>query len=179
MFGHNSRIMPPMIVSSPWAIEIGKSVSIGEHALFNVKDSRKDGRATLIIGDGTYIGRFSHISACHDVVIDSNVLITHRVIITDETHYFSDPNVPIRLQGGGFAGPVHLCSGCWIGTGVAIMPGVTIGRNAVVGANAVVTHDVPDFAVVAGVPARVIRILTIPSAISGDIKDNDRRKQNE
>jgi acetyltransferase-like isoleucine patch superfamily enzyme len=44
----------------------------------------------------------------------------------------------------------------WIGRSVAVLPGVTIGDNAVIGANAVVTHDIPDFAVAVGVPARAI-----------------------
>ena len=53
-------------------------------------------------------------------------------------------------------GAVTINDGCWIGIGAVILPGVEIGRNAVVGANAVVTRNVPDFAVVGGVPARRI-----------------------
>ncbi|HBF38394.1 MAG TPA: hypothetical protein DDW50_13890, partial [Firmicutes bacterium] len=57
------------------------------------------------------------------------------------------------------AGPVFLKEGCWIGARAVILPGITIGVQAVVGAGAVVTDDVPDFTVVAGVPAREIRKL--------------------
>jgi len=66
-------------------------------------------------------------------------------------------------QGIEFKGHVHLCTGCWIGIGAVILPGVRVGRNAVVAANAVVTKDVPDYAVVAGIPARVIKRLDGPS----------------
>ncbi len=156
-WGPRSRVTYPMKVSCPWAIQVGEGVKISEYAWLNVKNRRTDGRASLIIGDNTYIGRFSHINACYDVVIEDYVLITHRVLISDEDHYYSDPHVPIRLQGSGFVGSVLLRSGCWIGTGAAILPGVTIGKNAVVGAGAVVTHDVPDATVVAGVPAKVIK----------------------
>jgi len=159
-WGHDSRIMPPLHVTSPSAVEVGDGVLIMDHGWFNIKNNRTDGRASLIIGDGTNIGRFVHINAYLDVVIESNVLITHHVLIGDETHNYSDPTVPIILQGGGCKGRVLLRSGCWIGTGAVIMPGVVIGRNAVVGANAVVTHDVPDYAVVAGVPAREIKRVT-------------------
>ena len=85
------------------------------------------------------------------------MLIADRVFISDADHNFSDRETPIRLQGDSFLGAVTLRDGCWIGIGAVILPGVTVGRNAVVAANAVVTDDVPDHAVVGGIPARVIR----------------------
>lgn len=163
-WGKGSRIGPGLRVSCPSAIDVGRNVMISDHATLNVKEQRSDGRATLIIGDHTYIGRFVHINAWLDVVIEPYVLITHRVLLGDEDHIYDDPEVPIRLQGSKFKGPVLLKTGCWIGTGAAILPGVTIGRNAVVAANAVVTKDVPDYAVVAGIPARVIKQLKGPPA---------------
>jgi carbonic anhydrase/acetyltransferase-like protein (isoleucine patch superfamily) len=156
-WGKQSRIMPPFRVSYPSAIQVGDGVMIMDHGWFNVKDYRTDGRASLIIDNGTFIGRFVHINAWQDVVIEANVLIAHHVLIGDETHFYEDPNIPIKFQGGGFAGSVLLRSGCWIGEGVAILPGVVVGKNAVVGANAVVTRDVPDYTVVGGVPAKVIK----------------------
>jgi acetyltransferase-like isoleucine patch superfamily enzyme len=157
-WGKGSRVSPGMVVSSPWAIEIGNNVRISGHSTFNVKDLRQDGRASLIIGDRTYIGRFVHINARQDVIIESDVIVTHRVLLGDEDHNYKDPDLPISKQGCFFKGRVLLRSGCWIGTGAAILPGVVIGRNAVVAANAVVTKDVPDYAVAAGVPARIIKV---------------------
>ena len=55
--------------------------------------------------------------------------------------------------------PVLVKQGAWIGAGATILPGVTVGKNAIVGAASVVTHDVPDYAVVVGNPARVIKTL--------------------
>ena len=55
--------------------------------------------------------------------------------------------------------PVLIKRGAWIGAGATILPGVTIGKYAIVGAASVVTHDVPDFAVAVGNPAKVIRML--------------------
>ena len=55
--------------------------------------------------------------------------------------------------------PVRICAYAWIGAGATVLPGVRVGRHAVVGAGAVVTHDVPDYAVAVGNPARVIKML--------------------
>jgi acetyltransferase-like isoleucine patch superfamily enzyme len=141
---------------APHLIHIGSDVLLGDHAWLNAKDDRGSGEPTLLIGDGVYIGRFVHINAWRHVSIGSRVLIADRVFISDADHnYVADQ--PIALQGDRFVGEVTLMEGCWIGTGVAILPGVTIGRNAVVAANAVVTHDVPDRTVVGGIPAQHIK----------------------
>ena len=158
-WGKGSRLHPPATLICPGVIRIGDGVVIKEHAWLNAWNRRADGRASLIIGDGCYIGRFAHINAWEDVVIEPHVLIADRVYISDADHYHDDPEVPIILQGVGFKGSVLICSGCWIGIGAAILPGVRVGKNAIVGANAVVTRDVPDNAVVGGVPAKIIAIL--------------------
>jgi acetyltransferase-like isoleucine patch superfamily enzyme len=93
------------------------------------------------------------------VVIGSNVLIADRVFITDADHKFAAINTPISLQGDSFRGAVSLLDGCWIGIGAVILPGVTVGRNSVVAANTVVTKDVPDFTIVSGIPAKIIKKL--------------------
>lgn len=158
-WGSKSRIDPPAKLNEPNLIVIGNYVKICEHAWLNAKDDRKDGKPTLIIGDGTFIGRFVHINAWQQVVIEKNVLIAERVFISDADHRYDNIEIPIRLQGDFFKGSVFLKEGCWLGSGTVILPGVTIGRNSVVAANAVVTKDVPDYTVVAGVPAVEIRIL--------------------
>ncbi len=56
-------------------------------------------------------------------------------------------------------GPVVIGNNVWLGNNVCVMPGVTIGDGAIIGANSVVTHDVPAYAVAAGVPAKIIKQL--------------------
>jgi len=163
-FGKDSRIMPPFRATDRMGIRVGHGVLISEGAWLNAKQTQRGGeKASLIIGDGTYIGRFAHINSLQDVRIEENVLIADRVFISDEEHIFDDPSCPIIHQGTRFKGAVLLKAGCWIGEGAAVLPGVTVGRNAVVAANAVVTKDVPDHAIVAGVPARVLKILPSPT----------------
>lgn len=156
-WGQRSRIERFSKLVSPHLILVGDDVYICEHAWLNAKDDRGDGTPTLHIGNGTYIGRFVHINAWQNVTLGRDVLIADRVFISDSGHQFDNFNVPISRQPDPFLGPVHLKDGCWVGTGAVILPGVTIGQNAVVAANAVVTQDVPDHAVVGGVPARVIK----------------------
>ena len=76
-----------------------------------------------------------------------------------------DVERPIRLQGI-YKRDVTVGHNCWIGYGACILRGVTVGNNAVVGTSAVVTKDVPDNAVVGGVPARVIRMRDAPERMT-------------
>ena len=156
-WGPRSRLEGSVVLDSPFLVSVGAGVYIREHVWLNAKDDRGDGAPTLHIGDGAYIGRFTHINAWRDVKIGNNVLIADRVFISDCEHQYVDKHVPIAHQADPFVGSVDLREGCWIGIGAVILPGVTVGRNAVVAANAVVTRDVPDHAVAAGVPASIIK----------------------
>jgi acetyltransferase-like isoleucine patch superfamily enzyme len=89
------------------------------------------------------------------------VLIADDVYISDFDHCFSDRDRPIKDQGI-VKSRVRVGNDVWLGTKVTVMRGVTIGHGAVVGANAVVTHDVPDYGVAVGAPARVIRTRSAP-----------------
>lgn len=154
-FGEGARVGRGTRLVAPHLVHVGAGVSIGERAWINAKDDRGDGRPTLRIGEGTYIGRFTQINAWREVEIGRQVLIADRAFISDADHLHAGDG-PVIAQGDAFFGPVRLGDGCWIGIGAVILPGVTVGRNAVVAANAVVTRDVPDGAVVGGVPARIL-----------------------
>lgn len=104
------------------------------------------------------IGEFSHIN--HDCIIDAraqvrignSVSISHRVNIMTGSHDVDNKNFQ------GLFKPITIEDYAWIGIGATILQGVTIGKGAVVCAGAVVTKDVPAYAIVAGVPARKIKI---------------------
>lgn len=156
-WGPGSRLGRRAKLVEPRLVHVGVGVVFGECAWLNAKDDRRDGKPTLRIGDGTYIGRFAQINAWRSVIIGRNVLIADRVFISDADHNYADTSTPILLQGDSFVGAVTVRDGCWIGIGAVILPGVTIGRNSIVAANAVVTHNVPDCSVVGGIPAKVIK----------------------
>ena len=153
--GKKLKIGYPSTIASFNSIKIGDFVKIREHSWINCSKSKKN-KYSLIIGSGTYIGRFLHLNAKRSVIIEKNVLISDRVFITDHHHGFSEKK-PIINQSLPSAKEVLLKEGCWIGIGAVINPGVTIGRNSIVGSNSVVTKDVPDNVVVGGIPAKFIR----------------------
>lgn len=157
--GAGSSVHPPATLYNPKVMAIGAGVVIREHAWLN--GGRADGsKIALRIGDDCYIGRFAHVNAAEGVVLEDKVLIADRVYISDIDHEFMKPGLAVLDQGVRTKGPVLLKSGCWVGAGAVIMSGITIGRNSVVAANAVVLQDVPDFTVVGGIPAKVLK--TIP-----------------
>ncbi len=110
----------------------------------------------LQIGDRCVIGRGSHIVAHHSIEIGADVFTGPYVYITDQNHSYADVEVPVGRQWP-VNSSVRIGAGTWLGTGAIVLPGSTIGRNVVVAAGAVVRGKVPDYAVVGGVPAKVIR----------------------
>jgi acetyltransferase-like isoleucine patch superfamily enzyme len=110
----------------------------------------------VAIGDRSAIGAGSFLGGQGGIRIGSDVITGPGVRIFSENHAFEDPSRPIRTQGVVRTG-VIVGDDCWIGGGATIVDGVTIGRGCVIGAGAVVTHDAPDFSVLVGVPARIIR----------------------
>jgi len=110
----------------------------------------------LRIGDRCVIGRGSNIIAHHSLEIGDDVFTGPYVYITDQNHSYADTEVPVGRQWP-VNSSVVIGAGTWLGTGAVILPGAAIGRNVVVAAGAVVRGNVPDYAVVGGVPAKVIR----------------------
>ena len=115
-------------------------------------------------GAGVYIGDDTHIQAgCNlkgfggNLRIGANVQVAPGCGFSPYEHRFDDPDRPIRAQGIRHEGDIVIEDDVWLGTGARILDGVRIERGAVIGAGAVVTRSIPANAVVAGVPARVIR----------------------
>jgi len=116
------------------------------------------------IGAKTVIGQEVTISAYQRVRIGEQCVIADRAMFIDFDHVVVDPEVAIRLQGI-YKRDVVVGSNVWIGYGAQILRGLTIGDNAVIGASSVVTRDIPANAVVAGTPARVVRMRPPPERL--------------
>jgi len=115
------------------------------------------------IGQGVYIADDLLIAEeleDHDnLTLGDRVSIAPRVTIVLSSH---PNNSRVRPVAPVTRAPVVIEADVWLGTGVVVLPGVRIGRGAIVGANSVVTHDVAPLHVVAGQPARTIRVLQPP-----------------
>lgn len=113
--------------------------------------------ANISIGDYSGIGQGSNIgNPVAEVIIGDHVLIGPELVIYTHSHNYEDSTKLIQQQGG-FDKPVVIGNDVWIGSRVTIMPGVTIHDGAVIGAGAIVTKDVPPYAAVGGVPAKVLK----------------------
>ena len=110
----------------------------------------------LEVGPRTIFGHHCTVAAKSSVRIGANCLIAELVSIRDHDHDFARLDLPTRDQGAVVA-DVVVGSNVWLGSKVTVLKGVTIGDNAVIGAGAVVSRDIPENAVAAGVPARVVR----------------------
>ncbi|WP_315925051.1 acyltransferase [Mesorhizobium sp. SP-1A] len=130
--------------------EIGDRVFVGAQADIQ---GRHDG--TCVIGDNVWIGPQAFIDA-RDVVFEDYVGWGPGAKLLGSTHTGMPHDVPI-VQTDLEIKPVRIGAWADIGTNATILPGVTVGKGAIVGAGAVVVEDVPDFAIVAGVPARFLR----------------------
>ena len=131
--------------------QIGDGVFIGAQAYIQ---GRFDG--TTIIGSHVWIGPQAYMDA-RDLVLEDYVGWGPGAKVLGSAHTGVPADVPI-VQTDLQIKPVRICAWADIGTNATILHGVTVGKGSIVGAGAVVTHDVPPFAVVAGVPARVIRM---------------------
>lgn len=130
---------------------VGKNVTIVSNAKFS-------GNLNLIIGDNVFIGHDALIfgPAGSTVTIGNNAKIGSRVIVVTGTHEFT-PDGPC-IEGKGVHFDVRINDGAVVSTGSIILPGKTVNRMSHVAAGSVVTHDVPEYTRVAGVPARVIKV---------------------
>lgn len=150
-------------IRHPETFEIGAGVFIGEQAIIH---GRFDGRCR--IGDGTWIGPQAYFDA-RDMVIGRNVGWGPGAKLLGSEHTALPIDVPI-IRTDLVIAPVIIGDDADIGVNAVILPGVTIGRGAIVGAGAIVTRDVPAFAKVAGVPAKVIgsRQASEPASVASD-----------
>lgn len=123
-------------------IEIGSNTSLHMHCF--ISGNR------MSIGKNTVINRYVYLDGRGGLDIGDNVNISHYVIIQSLDH---DPN---SVTFDARARKVVIEDDVWIGARALVLPGVTIGRGSVVGAGSVVTHDVEQYTIVAGAPARII-----------------------
>ncbi len=140
-------------------IHLGKMTGIGDNTYLGpvVSYAGEDYTPVIKIGDGTWVGKNCSIAAVYGVEIGKDVLFAGHVHITDHSHGFELPDIPIVKQKLISKGRIIIEDQCWLGFSCEILSGVHIGRHSVVAARAVVTKDVPAYSIVAGNPAKVVK----------------------
>jgi acetyltransferase-like isoleucine patch superfamily enzyme len=160
--GRNPYIQRPAHIKGARYIETGDRFTAGYNTRIEAWDHYQgvSYRPKIRIGDRVCLNNDCHIGAIDEIVIDDDVLIGSRVLITDHDHGKStreDMALAPALRKLHSKGRVHIHRGVWIGEGAAILSGVSIGENSVVAANSVVTKSMPANCVIGGIPARVIK----------------------
>ena len=130
--------------------------SLGDYSVIESFACINNAVGDVIIGDHTRIGL--HNTIIGPVDIGSHVNLAQGITVSALNHNFSDTNKRIDEQGVS-TNQVTIEDDVWIGANAVILPGVTIGEHCVVAAGAVVTKDVPPHSLVAGVPAKVIKMI--------------------
>ena len=115
------------------------------------------GSARVRIGAGTFLNMGVMVASQELVEIGENCMLANGCFVSDSSHRYSDPELPVTWQGFESKGPTRIGANCWLGAHVVVTSGVTIGERCVIGAGSVVTRDIESHSIAAGAPARVLR----------------------
>jgi acetyltransferase-like isoleucine patch superfamily enzyme len=143
--GPGVRVFHPQLVNL-YGCRIGADTKVG--AFVEIQKNASVGERCKIS---------SHSFVCEGVTIENEVFVGHGVMFINDRHPRATAGGALQTEADWQVVPTTVKQGVSIGSGAVIMCGVTIGERAMIGAGAVVTHDVPAGAVVAGVPARLLR----------------------
>jgi acetyltransferase-like isoleucine patch superfamily enzyme len=139
-------------------LRLGRWSWIGHGTKIRVHEGMVDIGAKTVLGQECTISAFRHVS------IGRECIVADRVMLIDFDHGVVETDRTIRVQGI-YKRDVRVGHNNWIGYGACILRGVTVGDNCVIGTATVVTKDVPANAVIAGAPARVLRMRDAPAAL--------------
>jgi acetyltransferase-like isoleucine patch superfamily enzyme len=139
-------------------LRVGRWAWIGHGCKIRVHEGE------VSIGAKTVIGQDCTVSAYQHIAIGRECILADRVMLIDFDHGVVEVDRPIRLQGI-YKRDVDVGHNVWMGYGACVLRGVSVGDNSVVGTSAVVTRSAPANAVLAGVPARVIRMRDAPTTM--------------
>jgi acetyltransferase-like isoleucine patch superfamily enzyme len=147
-------------------IHLGRNFKLGAYSQLIASGTISDLGIGIRIGDNVGIGEFAYIGGSGGVFIGSDTIVGQYFSVHPENHNFNDRSQLIREQGVTRSG-ITIGDGCWIGAKVTMTDGAKVGRHCVIAAGSVVTESFPDYSLIGGVPARLIR------TIGADIKNTN------
>ena len=154
--GKNVSVDYPIILSHPELITIGDNTTILSNARIQLFPEL-NGAGSLKIGANCFFLHYLCILVGDDITIGNDVLIASHVLISSQNHGMDPENEQPYMSQELSCKKVVIEDGCWIGERVCINAGVHIGKKCVIGSGSVVTHDIPDYSIAVGVPAKIIK----------------------
>lgn len=156
---NNSVVIKPLILNNTKYMHLGKKVRIKEGARIECYDKFADKilLPELSIEDNVIIEYNFSCLVADKVRIGKNTILASNVLITSENHGINPEIETPYYEQPLSVGPVTIGEGCWIGEKVIILPNVSIGKKCVIGAGTIVTKSIPDYSIVVGTPARIIK----------------------
>ncbi|PUE15622.1 hypothetical protein B9Z38_12825 [Limnohabitans sp. MMS-10A-160] len=149
--GRKTTLLNPLFIANPDRISIGSKVLIRDHARLEVV-----GNGSIRIGHSSSFEQNVSISSCGELIIGDNVTVSFCSMITDIDHDYQEIGVHILRQPH-LIQPTRIGDNCFIAAGAKIQAGTVLGKQCIVGSNAVVRGTYPDYCVLVGVPAKVIK----------------------
>ncbi len=144
------KINATAIIERRNMVRLANNVEIGAGVVIRAFDE------LVTIGPYSQINPFVVIYGHNKISIGANVMIAPHCVIASGNHDFKQTTIPMRFAGNLTKGPIIIGDDVWIGANCTITDGVKIGHGAVIGANSLVNKDVAPYAIVGGVPAKVI-----------------------
>ena len=155
--GNNSHIYNPYVVSHPQNVFVGDNTTILDNVEIRMYPERTGHSSVVEIGNHCYAREDLTLLGAGDIIIGDGCVIAKGVSILSHNHgmdpeskeYYSDQLLLwYRTEIG---------EGCWIGERAIVLPGKKIGKKCIIGAGAVVSHNIPDYSIAVGNPAKVIK----------------------
>jgi len=151
-FKFPSYIGKPTYIKNFKRIFIGKKVRIFPGARIEVVDKI----SSIVIRDNISIGQNLHITSKGNLIIDKNTTIAENVMITNIDHSYQEIGIHI-LDQEQIMHETMIGENCFIGYGAVIQAGTILGKQCIIGSNSVVRGTFPDYCVIVGIPAKIIK----------------------
>jgi len=156
--GNNSYIESIDRIIGARNVFLGNDVYIGNHTRIEAHSewNGKKYKPSIVFGDNVSIGQGFHIAAMGQIVIGQGTVISGNVLVTDLEHEYRDIDLSVSRQDILWK-HTSIGENCFIGYGAVIQSGTELGNHCIVGSNAVLKGKYPDYCVLVGVPARIVK----------------------
>ncbi|SES96624.1 Acetyltransferase (isoleucine patch superfamily) [Enterococcus malodoratus] len=138
-------------------VELGNRVKIGDNSKISCSGSLSNIGKGVKVGNDSSFAENTFFGASGGIIIGNDVISGQNVRFHAENHNFIDREILIRKQGVNRKG-IEVSDDVWIGSGVVFLDGAKVGKGSVVAANSVVTKKFPEYAIIGGTPAKIIKL---------------------